>query len=145
MPATRSSRVTWTWYNPLMSVLYGASYSVEPGDLDVPLGCVVRATSEAVRDRDSLVVARLRQLNGAFTLQPNEELVSHIIELSAAQHSDTKVMPYLQKRSCFDTRTNEFIQDSLYFESVMSYWTTSQMSRTSDYRSRYIETARNII
>ena len=56
------------------------SYSIDPGDLDIPIGCVVRSLPGSF-SRDQLDVEPLSQLDDVLTLEDNEELVSHIITL----------------------------------------------------------------
>ena len=55
-------------------------FSVDPGDLDIPVGCVIRAFPGSIR-RDGLDVERIEQINASLTLDDNEELVSHIVSL----------------------------------------------------------------
>ena len=66
-------------------------YSVDPGELDIPVGCVLRAMPDTLC-RDEVEVERLDQLDGALQLEDNEELVSHIIKLSPTNpEADIKV------------------------------------------------------
>ena len=53
---------------------------MEPGDLDVPVGCVIRSLPGSMT-RDRIEVERVEQLSGVLTLNDNEELVSHIIQV----------------------------------------------------------------
>ncbi|KAK6170307.1 hypothetical protein SNE40_018725 [Patella caerulea] len=55
-------------------------YSVEPGDFDPGLGCIVRAINGSLH-RDDLEVQRIDQMSGVFHLCENEELISNIIEV----------------------------------------------------------------
>ena len=54
---------------------------MEPGDLDIPLGCIVR-TFPGSLTREQVRVDSLAQLEGTLTLEDHEELVSHIITIS---------------------------------------------------------------
>ncbi len=83
MQANKRSLLTlFKYYAPcsLDPWLCGCRYSVDPGDLDVAIGCVFRALPNTV-ERDEINVERLDQLNGALQLEDNEELVSHIIHV----------------------------------------------------------------
>ncbi|XP_050392130.1 uncharacterized protein LOC126810860 [Patella vulgata] len=55
-------------------------YSIEPGDFDPGLGCIVRAINGSLH-RDDLEVQRIDQMSGVFHLCENEELISNIIEV----------------------------------------------------------------
>ena len=65
-------------------ITYLGRYSVDPGDLDIPVGCVFRALPGTLT-RDEVDVERLDQLDGVLQLQDNEELVSHIIRIFPTQ------------------------------------------------------------
>lgn len=55
---------------------------MEPGDIELPVGCVVRALPGSLPGRDVLDVEPLNQLHNVLTLGDNEELVSQIIRIS---------------------------------------------------------------
>ena len=55
-------------------------YSVDPGDIDIPVGCVVRAMPGSV-DREMVRVDIVDQSTRVFHLADHEELVSHIVSL----------------------------------------------------------------
>ena len=57
------------------------SFSVEPGEIDIPLGCIVRAIPGSLSGRDSIDVEPLNQLDDVLALEDNEELVSQIIRI----------------------------------------------------------------
>lgn len=58
-------------------------YSVEPGDYDPGVGCIVRAITGSL-NRDDVEVTRLEQDSGILELIETEELVSNIVELKPA-------------------------------------------------------------
>ena len=55
-------------------------YSTEPGDIDIPIGCVVRAQPGSF-PRDSMDIEPLLQLDDVIQLSDHEELVSHIFDM----------------------------------------------------------------
>ncbi|KAK3098637.1 hypothetical protein FSP39_021461 [Pinctada imbricata] len=57
-------------------------YSVEPGDYDPGVGCVIRAIDGSMT-RDDVDVTKVSQLTGVLKLVENEELISNIIEIKA--------------------------------------------------------------
>ena len=65
-----------------------SSYSVDPGDMEVPVGCVVRCIAGGLPDRDALIINRLDQLGGPLVLGDNEELVSNIIQVGLSNEED---------------------------------------------------------
>ena len=67
------------------------SYSVEPGDSGVALGCVLRfaPAQQLTRDdvlvtRDDVLVSRVEQLDSSLTLGVSEELLSNIINITTS-------------------------------------------------------------
>ena len=59
-------------------------YSLEPGDWDTGLGCVVRAASNAL-GRDDLEVTRVHTASVAVPLHDSEELISNIVRLAPSR------------------------------------------------------------
>ena len=59
-------------------------YSLEPGDWDTGLGCVVRAASTAL-GRDDLEVTRVHTASVAVPLHDSEELISNIVRLAPSR------------------------------------------------------------
>ena len=57
------------------------SYSLEPGDWDTGLGCVVRSASTTL-GRDDLEVTRVHAASIALPLHDSEELISNIVRLA---------------------------------------------------------------
>ena len=55
---------------------------MEPGEIDIPIGCIIRAIPGSLAGRDDLDVQPLDQLDDVFTLDDNEELVSQIIQIN---------------------------------------------------------------
>ena len=55
-------------------------YSTDPGDINIPIGCVVRALPDTIT-ADMIKVKCLSQLDEQITLEDGEELVSHIVQL----------------------------------------------------------------
>ena len=55
---------------------------MEPGEIDIPIGCIIRAIPGSPAGRDDLDVQPLDQLDDVFTLDDNEELVSQIIKIN---------------------------------------------------------------
>ena len=60
--------------------LFCCRYSVDPGDIDIPVGCVVRAMPGSV-DREMVRVDIVDQSTRVFHLADHEELVSHIVSV----------------------------------------------------------------
>ena len=59
-------------------------YSLEPGDWDTGLGCVVRAASTAL-GRDDLEVTRVHTASVTVPLHDSEELISNIVRLAPSR------------------------------------------------------------
>ncbi|CAD5110688.1 DgyrCDS63 [Dimorphilus gyrociliatus] len=55
-------------------------YSIDPGDLDIPIGCVFRAMQDSL-SREDIEIEKLNQKDDTLKLNENEELVGHIIQL----------------------------------------------------------------
>lgn len=68
-------------YVNFLHVVY--RYSVDPGDYDPGVGCIVRAITGSL-NRDDVEVTRLDQDCGILELVETEELVSNIIEIKPA-------------------------------------------------------------
>ena len=60
------------------------SYSVEPGDSGVALGCVLRFAPAQQLTRDDVLVSRVEQLDSSLTLGVSEELLSNIINITTS-------------------------------------------------------------
>ncbi|XP_071113807.1 uncharacterized protein [Haliotis cracherodii] len=55
-------------------------YSIEGGDFDPGVGCIIRAIAGSM-SRDDVEVKRLDQLSGVLSLYENEELISNIVHV----------------------------------------------------------------
>ena len=62
---------------------------MEPGDIDIPVGCVIRAIDGSGLGRDDFAVTSVSQLDGEFQLNDSEELIGHIIKVEIRTETET--------------------------------------------------------
>ena len=90
----------------LMTVLNDVvSYSVEPGESGVTVGCVLRFAPDQRLTRDDVLVSRVEQLDSSLTLGVSEELLSNVINITVvsdvAQVRFTTTLCLKKCRGCF--------------------------------------------
>ena len=56
-------------------------FSVDPGDVEIPIGCVIRAIEDSGLSREDFTVTSVSQLDGELHLNGSEELIGHVIHL----------------------------------------------------------------
>ena len=67
------------------------SYTVDPNDGGIAVGCVLRVGPRQQVNRDDIQVSRVEQLDSTLSLAVNEELVSNIINICIADSNVTRV------------------------------------------------------
>jgi len=81
------------------------SYSVEPGESGVAVGCVLRFAPNQRLTRDDVLVSRVEQLDSSLTLGVSEELLSNVINITVvsdvAQVLLTTTLCLKKCRGCF--------------------------------------------
>lgn len=76
-------------------------YSIEGGDFDPGVGCIIRAIAGSM-SRDDVEVKRLDQLSGVLSLYENEELISNIVHVQPNDKEKSFTVQSLQRIICIN-------------------------------------------
>ena len=79
----------WLTITMTLTIVSCTRYSLEPGDWDTGLGCVIRTAGTQGLGRDDLEVTRVHPAAASLPLSDSEELVSNIVLISTTADTTT--------------------------------------------------------
>lgn len=76
----------------MLKIKISKSYEIDPGDSDIPIGCIVRTHPIRAFAKEHVIVERCDQLDGNPVIGWSEELLGNIVALKFHKGVVTKVI-----------------------------------------------------